>query len=132
MDGQALALQAYLVNGNNYVRLRDFANILNGTAAQFALEYDQASNSVVVETGLRYRPGGSEGLAVGTEPVFTKLLNPTLRVDGAPYAINAYLIDDFNYMKVRDLAATVGCGIDYNNATGEVVLLPNQTSTAVA
>ena len=132
MDGQALALQAYLVNGNNYVRLRDFANILNGTAAQFALEYDQASNSVVVETGKAYRPGGSEGLAVGTEPVFTKLLNPTLRVDGAPYAINAYLIDDFNYMKVRDLAATVGCGIDYNNATGEVVLLPNQTSTAVA
>ena len=132
MDGQALALQAYLVNGNNYVRLRDFANILNGTAAQFALEYDQASNSVVVETGKAYRPGGSEGLAVGTEPVFTKLLNPTLRVDGAPYAINAYLIDDFNYMKVRDLAATVGCGIDYNNATGEVVLLPNQTSTAAA
>ena len=132
MDGQALALQAYLVNGNNYVRLSDFANILNGTAAQFALEYDQASNSVVVETGKAYRPGGSEGLAVGTEPVFTKLLNPTLRVDGAPYAINAYLIDDFNYMKVRDLAATVGCGIDYNNATGEVVLLPNQTSTAVA
>ena len=132
MDGQALALQAYLVNGNNYVRLRDFANILNGTAAQFALEYDQASNSVVVETGKAYRPGGSEGLAVGTEPVFTKLLNPTLRVDGAPYAINAYLIDGFNYMKVRDLAATVGCGIDYNNATGEVVLLPNQTSTAAA
>ena len=132
MNGQELALQAYLVNGNNYVRLRDFANILNGTAAQFALEYDQASNSVVVETGKAYRPGGSEGLAVGTEPVFTKLLNPTLRVDGAPYAINAYLIDGFNYMKVRDLAATVGCGIDYNNATGEVVLLPNQTSTAAA
>lgn len=132
MDGQTLELQAYLVNGNNYVRLRDYANILNGTAAQFSLEYDAASGSVVVQTGKAYRPGGSEGLAVGTEPVFTKLRTPSLLVDNASFAINSYLIDDLNYMKIRDLAAAVGCGIDYNAQTGQVVLVPNQANNVAA
>lgn len=132
MDGQTLELQAYLVNGNNYVRLRDYANILNGTAAQFSLEYDAASSSVVVQTGKAYRPGGSEGLAVGTEPVFTKLRTPSLLVDNASFAINSYLIDDLNYMKIRDLAAAVGCGIDYNAQTGQVVLVPNQANNVAA
>lgn len=132
MDGQTLELQAYLVNGNNYVRLRDYANILNGTAAQFSLEYDAASGSVVVQTGKAYRPGGSEGLAVGTEPVFTKLRTPSLLVDNASFAINSYLIDDLNYMKIRDLAAAVGCGIDYNAQTGQVVLVPSQANSVAA
>ena len=132
MDGQTLELQAYLVNGNNYVRLRDYANILNGTAAQFSLEYDAASSSVVVQTGKAYRPGGSEGLAVGTEPVFTKLRTPSLLVDNASFAINSYLIDDLNYMKIRDLAAAVSCGIDYNAQTGQVVLVPNQANNVAA
>lgn len=132
MDGQTLELQAYLVNGNNYVRLRDYANILNGTAAQFSLEYDAASGSVVVQTGKAYRPGGSEGLAVGTEPVFTKLRTPSLLVDNASFAINSYLIDDLNYMKIRDLAAAVGCGIDYNAQTGQVVLVPSQANNVAA
>lgn len=132
MDGQTLELQAYLVNGNNYVRLRDYANILNGMAAQFSLEYDAASGSVVVQTGKAYRPGGSEGLAVGTEPVFTKLRTPSLLVDNASFAINSYLIDDLNYMKIRDLAAAVGCGIDYNAQTGQVVLVPSQANNVAA
>ena len=57
---------------------------------------------------------------------------PSLLVDNASFAINSYLIDDLNYMKIRDLAAAVGCGIDYNAQTGQVVLVPNQANNVAA
>ena len=34
-------------NGTNYIKLRDMAQVLNGTKAQFSVGYDNASKSVV-------------------------------------------------------------------------------------
>lgn len=126
MNGQELALQAYLVNGNNYVRLRDFANILNGTGAQFSLEYDDTQNIVVAVNGQPYEPGGSEGMVLSTDTSFSKLRQANILIDGATQSVDAYLIDDLNYMKVRDLAALIGCGIEYDYTTGQVVLMPGE------
>ena len=123
LNGAQLGLHAYLANGNNYVRLRDFAAVLNGTGAQFGLEYDGASGIVSIQNGSAYN-GTLDVMPSNGATVMSQLCQPVLNVDGQPYAIDAYLIDGFNYMKLRDLADVVGCGIDWDAATGMVVLLP--------
>ncbi|MDO4281811.1 MAG: D-alanyl-D-alanine carboxypeptidase family protein [Peptococcaceae bacterium] len=132
LNGGQVSMQAYLADGNNYVRLRDFANIINGTGSQFSLEYDSNQHAVVIQTGSAYAPSGSEGQATGTETVFTKLTQPVLYVDGESYEINSYLIGGLNYMKVRDLAAAIGCGIEWDSTTGRVVLIPNESADTTA
>lgn len=131
LNGQEVPLQAYMANDNNYVRLRDFANILNGTGSQFGLTYDSTYNAVIINNGSAYELNGVEGQVPQSGTVFTQLRQPVLYVDKQPYAINAYLIGNLNYMKIRDLAAAVGCGIEWDVETGEVVLLPKEQKNTV-
>lgn len=62
IDGKAVELQAYALkdaNGNatNYVKLRDVAYVLNGTAARFDVGWD---GNVNIITGQSYTATGSE------------------------------------------------------------------------
>lgn len=127
MNGEQLSMQAYLANGNNYVRLRDFAAILNGTGSQFGLTYDAANGAVVINNGAPYDGNNSSSIIQGGT-VMSQLSQPVLYVDGVAYAIDSYLIDDLNYMKIRDLCAAIGCGIEWDEATGQVVLVPKDTA----
>lgn len=123
MNGAQLTMQAYLANGNNYVRLRDFAAILNGTNSQFGLSYDNVNGAVVINNGAYY-DGTNSGGVIQSGTVMSQLHQPVLYVDGEAYAIDSYLIDGLNYMKIRDLCAAIGCGIDWDAASGQVVLMP--------
>lgn len=49
VDGEQVALEAYVINGHNYVQLRDI-----GRAVDFGVEYDQGTNRVLVDTGSPY------------------------------------------------------------------------------
>lgn len=62
VDGSAVVFQAYALkdakgNDTNYVKLRDVAQILNGTAVQFEVGWNGAVN---IETGKSYTSNGSE------------------------------------------------------------------------
>lgn len=129
MSGAQLSLQAYLANGNNYVRLRDFAAILSGTSSQFGLTYDSTSGAVVINSGAPYEGTNSGGQITGGT-VMSQLYQPTIYVDNAPYSIDSYLIAGLNYMKIRDLCAAIGCGIDYDSTTGQVILIPEETAAS--
>ena len=49
LDGQKIQLEAYAINGNNYVKLRDI-----GKAVDFGVVYDGATNSVYINTDESY------------------------------------------------------------------------------
>lgn len=49
VDGEQVALEAYVINGHNYVQLRDI-----GRAVDFGVEYDQSTNRVLVDTSSPY------------------------------------------------------------------------------
>ena len=129
LNGETVAMNSYVANGNNYVRLRDFAAVLNGTGSQFSLEYDSGSQAVVINNGAAYQGDLNINVTSGGNTVLTKLQQPVMMVDNAPYAVNTYLIGQLNYMKIRDLAQAVGCGIDWDATTGQVVLVPSETTS---
>lgn len=127
MNGGQYSLHAYLADGNNYVRLRDLAALLDGTGSQFGLEY--IDGIVSINNGASYDGAISGDLSNG-KTVLTQMRQPVLTVDGVAYTIDAYLIDGLNYMKIRDLAAAIGCGIEWDGSTGQVVLLPEDNAAA--
>ena len=49
VDGEQVDLEAYVINGHNYVQLRDI-----GRAVDFGVEYDQSTNRVLVDTSSPY------------------------------------------------------------------------------
>lgn len=49
VDGQQVQMEAYAINGNNYVKLRDV-----GQAVDFAVDYDGATNSVRMDSTKPY------------------------------------------------------------------------------
>ena len=54
VNGEAAPIRAYIINGKNYLRLRDAAAALKGTKAQFQVDYDKEKNLVMIETNKPY------------------------------------------------------------------------------
>ena len=62
VDGKAVEFQCYALkdaegSDTNYIKLRDLADILNGSAAQFQVGWDE---NVTITTGASYTPNGTE------------------------------------------------------------------------
>ncbi|MEG2138580.1 MAG: WG repeat-containing protein, partial [Oscillospiraceae bacterium] len=60
VNGKAAAADAYLIEQNNYMKLRDLAALLNGSPKQFEITYDGAKGAINVITGKPYTPAGGE------------------------------------------------------------------------
>ncbi len=125
VDGQTAAPTAFLIDGSNYIKLRDIAAMLADTEKGFAVAYDLATDSVALAGGRTYTPLGTELAGVRDAAVVQAGAgSQQITLDGAPLTLTAYMIDDENYVKLRDLAQAIDCGITYDPATQAVDLNP--------
>lgn len=121
IDGAEKTAEIYNINGANYFKLRDMAALLTGTAAQFSVDYDAVSNTIVIETGKAYAaiegdlttPAAAE--AAGKAGTAVKSAQ-SLTIDGKAAFLAPYNIGGNNYFALRDLGAAVGFGVDYDGA----------------
>ena len=51
VNGVPQAVQAYLIDGNNYFKLRDLAMMLHETPNRFEVGYDSETKTVTMTTG---------------------------------------------------------------------------------
>ena len=65
VDGKDATPAAYKINNANYFKLRDVAMLVNGTKAQFSIDYDREKKAIMITTGQPYQPVGGE---LGTMP----------------------------------------------------------------
>lgn len=125
VDGSTVTFQAYALkdaNGNdtNYVKLRDVAQVLNGTAVQFEVGWNGAVN---IETGKSYTSNGSEmKTPFSGNRAYSPATAPT-NINGAPAALEAIvLLDDdggaYTYYKLRDLGTALGFQVDWTAEKG--------------
>ena len=116
IDGEIKYLVAYNIRGNNYFKLRDVANVLKGTSAQFDVVYNYSKEAVEMISGTAYSTD---------EPLSTDILhNPTayttsvpIYKDGIEVIMGAYNIEGNNYFKLRDIASVINFGVDWNPDT---------------
>lgn len=114
LNGVALDVEAYNINGNNYFKLRDLAYCLNETSAKFGVVYDEAADSVAIAVGEAYIPDGTE-LQKGEDKSSTAVKSrQTVYVDGVIADVAGYNIGGNNFYKIADLADLIGFELAYD------------------
>ena len=121
VNGEAKSFDAYLIEGNNYFKLRDLALVLSGTEKQFEIGYDGATGAITLSSGKEYTPVGGE-MAAGDGKVKSATLNADIdiAIDGVPVEITAYLIGGSNFVKLRDVMRLFDVGVAYDETTRSI------------
>ena len=122
VDGKPVKFAMYALNGGsvNYIRVRDLAALLNGTAAQFEVGWD----GKVVLTAKSPYTGSTDKAPFNTEMPYTVYAEPTY-VSGAPVTLDAIQIEyhggGYTYYKLRDLAQALGFNVGWSADKGVYV-----------
>lgn len=125
VDGEKVEFQCYALkdaagNDTNYIKLRDLANILNSTAAQFQVGWD---GNVTITTRTAYTPNGTEQTTPFSGQREYQLVTGQTMVDGKARDLSAFTLADDNgggytYYKLRDLGAALGVKVDWSAQRG--------------
>ncbi|MDO4732998.1 MAG: cadherin-like beta sandwich domain-containing protein, partial [Bacillota bacterium] len=126
IDGNAVQLNAYNINGNNFVKLRDIAYLLNGSPKQFQVGFVASSNSIYITSGSAYTSNGQENVSLNA-PKRAAASSQTVYLNSALVAPMAYNIDGNNYLMLRDLALLLDFGMTYDANSGTVAISTTNT-----
>lgn len=128
VDGKPVEFQMYALkdaggNDTNYIKLRDMAYILNGTKAQFSVDWN---GSISLTTGAEYTTNGSEMSTPFSGSRTYKGGAQTLTVDGKDVTLDAVVLTDdagsgYTYFKLRDLGDSLGFQVDWDAKNGVIV-----------
>ena len=119
VNGQPVDCQKYNIDGYNYFKLRDLAELLDGTTSQFNVDYDKAANAMVITTGQAYTTKDGTELKTGEDMSAKARISPqTLLIDGEECsALTAYNIGGSNYFQLRELGKVLHFYVHYDEAT---------------
>jgi len=122
LDGKEIEVGAYNIGGNNYFKLRDLAEMFNGTASQFDLSYDESEATARITGGQPYAE--AEGtIRIGEDLSSTCVpAAQRVRLNGTVFHAEVYNIGGNLYFRLRDVGAALGFGVDYDAQTRTVVL----------
>ena len=131
VDGVDADCDKYNIDGSNYFKLRDLAQLLSKTDSRFSISFDEQSNAVAVVSGKEYIPVGGE-LARGQDHSKTAVVSKqSVLIDGkAVDGLSIYNIGGNNYFKLRDLGDALGFTVDYDADSNTAIVL-SKGSTAV-
>lgn len=125
IDGRAVTFQTYaLVDASggvtNYVRLRDIAYVLNGTAAQFGVAWD---GNVVIEPMSAYAANGSELQTPFSGDRAYAASSAATMIYGAAVPFTAITLTDdagggYTYYKLRDLGKVLDFNVSWSAERG--------------
>lgn len=108
VDGRPFDLESYTITGKSYIKPRDFAKALDGTAAQFDVAWDGAKKVFNLTTGKKYTPIGGE-LSPGDGAARSALPSTSgIRINGLKTEFLPVSIAGSDYFILDELAALVG------------------------
>ena len=128
LDSRKYNTVAYNIDDNNYFKLRDIAQILNGTIKTFDVKYDGATNSIDMLSFYDYTSVGGE-LTPGDDVTRTAFSSSAfLTLDGVPLKATCYNIDGNNYFKLRDITDVLDCRVDWEEKNQTIWIIPGMTA----
>ncbi|MGI5906690.1 MAG: hypothetical protein ACOX85_10615, partial [Candidatus Pararuminococcus gallinarum] len=123
-NGENVSLQAYNIDGYNYLKLRDIAALMASTGSKFSVQVIDNATKKEVYCVL----GGSytkvaDDLKTGTDQSKTCVASSwAFYVDGEYKSVYVYNIGGYNYFKLRDLGDALEFDVDYSAATNTAII----------
>ena len=117
VNGKDISFDAYLIEGNNYFKLRDLASIISGSKKQFEVSWDADKKAINLVSNKRYTPVGGELTKWKSESRKPILNTSAIYKDGSQVELLAYTIDNNNYFKLRDIAKAFDIGVTWDEMT---------------
>ncbi len=131
VDGEAVAVQAYMIDSNNYIKLRDLATMINGTENNFEVTWNGDLGSIELQSGTAYTTAGGEMATDGAQTTTATLSTSPIYVDGNLADLTAYNINDNNYFKLRDVMELFDVAVGYDSASNTATLTTGGASESV-
>jgi hypothetical protein len=127
VDGESVTISAYNINGFNYFKLRDIAQALKGTQKEFGIGLNGTRINLLTNEAYTPQENTENNDVLRTA---TAYINNTyvFCVDHQPIFLNAYIINNFNYIKLRDLANALNFNIRWISDTNTVEISTEVTS----
>lgn len=126
VNGELFELEAYLVDDNNYFKLRDIAKVVSETEKQFMVTWDSENKRINLVSGQSYQGAVTE---VSKSDGLSKkaIVNKSeIYKDGQLIqSLSAYTINNNNFFKLRDLAESFNIGIGYDSTTKVITVETN-------
>ena len=122
LDGEEVKVGAYDVEGYNYLKLRDIAAILNGKKCQFDVGYDKPTKLITVELAKGYEKVEGDLVEIKDEKAKAIVSVKKILVNGEEKEVKTALINENNYMQLRDLGTLVGLGVGYDKVNKVIQL----------
>ena len=112
--------EAYTIEGNNYFKLRDLAQVVNNTEKNFEVTWDGTNNAINLISNTPYTPAGGE-LSKGDNKAKNAIQSTSvIYKDGEAINLKAYTINGNNFFKLRDIAEAFNIGVTWDGATKTV------------
>ena len=122
LDGEEVMVGAYDVEGYNYLKLRDVAAILNGKKCQFNVGYDKPTKLITVELAKGYEKVEGDLAEIKDEKAKANIRVIKILVNGEEKEVKTALINENNYMQLRDLGSLVGLNVGYDKVNKVIML----------
>lgn len=121
-NGRPLELGAYNIANNNYVKLRDVAQLLSGTEKSVSVTWNNDAFCIELVRGGLYQPAGGELAPLSGGSQSAVLNSAAVLLDGKAAALTAYNIGGSNFFKLRDLGSALDFRVDWDAGTGTVIV----------
>lgn len=122
LDNKDTNVYGYMINDNNYFKLRDVAALLSGTDSGFSVSYDSYANSIFINRKSEYTKTPEDLKPLTDSDSDAIKSNVDVFVDDARVSFKTYSIDGYNYFKLRELGKVIGFDVDFDEERGNVLI----------
>lgn len=122
VNGTAKTLNAVNIKGNNFLKLRDLAYLLNGTSKQFNVTYTESINTAHIHSLTAYVNDPQNPVNQPITLTRPQLSSQKVTLDGSTAYPIAYNVAGSNYVNLRQVCAMLDIGLTYSAATNTVTI----------
>jgi len=126
VNGKNVSTDAYTIGGNNYIKLRDLAAMVNNTDKNFEVTYDSTKNAISLISNKAYTSVGGEMAKGDGKAKQATRTNSRIFVDGGEVSMTAYNIGGSNYFKLRDVMQIFDISVGWDSATSTATINTNE------
>ena len=129
VNGEYTRISAYNINGNNYYKLRDLSYAVTETAKQFDISYDDKQNTISLYKNKFYSGFITRIDFDQKQKAIAKGTNAKIIIDDVTHVYTAFNINDYNYFKLRDIAALFDFDVEWIESENTVNIVTSRSYT---